>query len=229
MGIRNMNSPCTCARSRIPLSSTLLLLYWILPSTSLAQLTSIPPESESTSTPSIAPTPEPSAGSSPDNHNSGNRPFNYYFLIVAVVGLVFCIGILWFTKRRKQKAALMRFQGQRALARDVEGWRGRFGVGRAGGTSRSIRQEGLDERGEAPPPYVPGSKPPSIRTTDGRRPSTTVRSVGVEDVEMGDMRRDDNAPPDYEETNPSHDTDIADIRRPVTAIIAPGRVGSIER
>jgi hypothetical protein len=126
----------------------------------------------------------------------------------------------------------MRSHGQHALARDVEGWRSRFGVGRAGRSSSALhdtgREEGLDERGEAPPPYVPGSKPPSIRTGDGRRPSVSTRQVGAEDVEMGHVSRDGNGPPGYHEhTDLGSEEDIANIRRPTTAIIAPGRFASM--
>lgn len=54
--------------------------------------------------------------------------------------------------------------GQNALARDLEGWTStrRFMHGRYGRNhhmSLVRREEGLDERGEAPPPYQPESDP----------------------------------------------------------------------
>lgn len=65
--------------------------------------------------------------------------------------------------------------------------------------------EGLNERGEAPPPYSGvGSKPPSLRSDDGwsgRCPSraesarTVNRRRESEDLEMGDMTRPTYVPP----------------------------------
>jgi len=73
------------------------------------------------------------------------------------------------------------------------------GVAARGRRNRRGQQvEGLNERGEAPPPYSGvGSKPPSLRSDDGysgRCPSRaeSARSVNrrrSEDVEMGDMTR----------------------------------------
>ena len=60
------------------------------------------------------------------------------------------------------------------------------------------RAEGLDERGEAPPPYAPGSKPPSIRSADERRASTRAGSVEEEEaVELARMSGETNNPPIY--------------------------------
>lgn len=120
--------------------------------------------------------------------------FNYYFLIIAVVAVLFCICILYVGRRKKQKAALLRSQSQRALATDVAGFRARFsnrpgrtnGGSYGGGRPRLDRVEGLDERGEAPPPYVPGAKPPSLRSTDGF-PAATESSADA--IELGDMSR----------------------------------------
>lgn len=49
-------------------------------------------------------------------------------------------------RRRRQRQAHNRFGGQSALARDLETW--------PGARRPPRREEGLDERGEAPPPYV---------------------------------------------------------------------------
>jgi hypothetical protein len=105
---------------------------------------------------------------------------NYYFVIVAVfVVLVFFL-LLYITRRRKRKAELLRNNGQNALARDVQtfaDFRTRFGPRRGGpglmgmtmGTTgvHRERQEGLDERGEAPPAYKEGDKPPDFGSDDG--------------------------------------------------------------
>jgi hypothetical protein len=149
-----------------------------------------------------------------NNENIQHAVFNYYFLIVAVVVILLCVGILYFRSRKKRKAALIRSHSQRALAQDVAGFRNRWGINRVGGIpylpnnrGRSDPEEGLDERGEAPPPYVPGPKPPSIRMIDGVLPVGSVPSTQVSEsardeqaLELQDIHRNvDNAPPSYDE------------------------------
>ena len=103
----------------------------------------------------------------------------------------------------------MRSNSQRALARDIEGF-GRFGrtMGRTGlgwppsttQRNRSDIEEGLDERGEAPPPYVPGSKPPSLRSVEReRRPSSSSEHSVGEAVELQPMNGEVEHPPGYNE------------------------------
>jgi hypothetical protein len=87
------------------------------------------------------PTPDPSP-----HHTS---VFNYYFLFLAALALL-VIGLVWYfhLQRARQRHA-QRVSGQHALARDLEGW---AGARRSAGNGRR-REEGLDEDGEAPPPY----------------------------------------------------------------------------
>lgn len=95
--------------------------------------------------------------------------FNYYFLFLAV-GALFVFGLLWWLQRnKKRRKQQTRMSGQQALARDLEGWAGtrRFMHGRYGRnqTVAHVRVgDGLDENGEAPPPYQPkiGSRETSI-------------------------------------------------------------------
>lgn len=183
-----------CSRPLLHLSPALRMLILsaiILPSSSSAQDTGPPSPSPTTSgfatstltsilTSKTADDYEPEE---PDGLDDGdkrhsNGMFGYYFIIViAVVIVLFIIGMLWFSKRKKQKAAIMRSNSQRALAQDVEGLRTRIGRGTGSlrrphpGGSGEVRQMrpdyrteglGLNERGEAPPPYKPGARPPSI-------------------------------------------------------------------
>jgi hypothetical protein len=123
-----------------------------------------------------------------------------------VVAVLFCICILYVGRRKKQKAALLRSQSQRALATDVAGFRARFGnrPGRTnggsygGGRPRLGRVEGLDERGEAPPPYVPGAKPPSIGSAEGLPTATGPSADGVELEEMN-ISQSVHQPPLYDQ------------------------------
>ena len=120
----------------------------------------------------------------------------------------------------------MRSQSQRALSRDVEGWRTRFRAGL--GNNRAL--EGLDERGEAPPPYAPGSKPPSIRTHDERTSSDIGGQEGEgEAVELRGVSGVHNPPGYHEAANGTGEEDVGDIARPRTAVTASERFGSTRR
>lgn len=81
-------------------------------------------------------------------------------------------------RRRRQRQAHNRSSGQSALARDLETWPGpRRRAGR--------EEEGLDERGEAPPPYVPKELEAAV--------------IRGEAVELGRGGRQERKPPDYRE------------------------------
>lgn len=83
--------------------------------------------------------------------------------------------------------------------------------------------EGLNERGEAPPPYVPGTKPPSLRSNDGVAVPSPAGDAD-EDVELGDMRRENVSPPQppgYDQH--ANDGRFAPVQRPATAITANER------
>ena len=265
MAIRKASSqlPC-CGSLALSFSSPLLFLSIILPRSSFAQVTSpsssaIPttlqtstfsnpsPSSSASTTPTNDPPPNDDDGSSSlEDTSSGPRTFNYYFVIVAVAALLFCLALLYFGKRKKQKAALMRRNSQRALAQDVAGFGARTRGGRARNNGRNFwntrreneSTEGLDERGEAPPPYVPGGKPPSIRTATGsgdygdRRAS---HSAGGESVELnalsssrpentaGTANTSDAPPPGYHEHTGYDGEDIGDIARPQPAVTTTSR------
>ncbi len=86
--------------------------------------------------------------------------FNYYFLFLVLFGVLLA-GVLWWLWRRlKRRKVRTQLAGQNALARDLEGWTSprRFLHGRYGRNNNAAiarREEGLNERGEAPPPYQP--------------------------------------------------------------------------
>jgi hypothetical protein len=167
--------------------------------------------------------------------NINDNVFHYYFLIIAIVAILFCLCLLYVGRRKRRKAAIMRSNSQRALARDVEGFRtrlrGRTGLGWNNGPTqrnRSDLEEGLDERGEAPPPYVPGTKPPSLRSVEGvRRPSTSSEHRVGEAVELRPMSRDVEHPPGYHEHQDLASGGDVGIARPDTAVTASDRFGSM--
>ncbi|KAG8529512.1 uncharacterized protein KY384_006149 [Bacidia gigantensis] len=137
---------------------------------------------------------DPSGGD--DGHNDGL--LNYYFLLLAV--LIIIIIIVYWSLHRRRKAALLRQQSNQrdALAQDLDrtgwaqsfsrrGWRRGYG---SGGT-RIMHHEGLDETGEAPPPYV-------------KEPERAHLGDDAASVELRDWDREGRVkPPDYVERGPS--------------------------
>lgn len=194
--------------------------------------------SSTSATPPSSPTQDlpPSAATNTSATSSyDNSAFHYYFLIVAVIAVAVFLCVLYIGRRKKRKAELIRSNSQRALARDVEGFR-RFGRGRNGlgwPTSTPPRhrrdvEEGLDERGEAPPPYVPGTKPPSLRTVEREtRPSTNSGHAEGEAVEMRRMSREVEHPPGYNDHSVSESP--VGVTRPDTAVLASERFSSARR
>lgn len=103
------------------------------------------------------------------NDNNDNRDVgglvNYYFVFLALFVLIACMGA-FFMYRRKKKAMMMYRNGQSdALQQDVHLWdptraRRRYWQGSRWRSAdetdhASGRDEGLNENGEAPPPYMP--------------------------------------------------------------------------
>jgi hypothetical protein len=99
------------------------------------------------------------------------------------------------------------------------------------------REEGLDERGEAPPPYGAERKPPSLRSVDVAAPAEVRRSgERSADGEAVELRRmsgetgremEGHEPPGYHAA--VAEEDIGDITRPTTAVTASDRFGSVRR
>ena len=241
---------CPCTRSHLSHTMTLLFLSLILPASSFAQLTTpLPRKPRSPTTLSISTvassssnslssttqssSPGPSTTAYQQSSDPASHAFNYYFLIIAAVVIFVSFGVLYMGRRKKRKAALVHTRGQRALARDVEGWRSRFGVGRASAYNNTINdadaEDGLDERGEAPPPYVPGSKPPSIRSEELRRPRASASHVPAQEMQLRSVGGVANPPGYHENINDGSADRSAEITRPGPVVTASERFGSIRR
>ncbi|KAL8682028.1 MAG: hypothetical protein Q9186_001904 [Xanthomendoza sp. 1 TL-2023] len=146
------------------------------------------------------------SSSSPSNNEDQNNKgiLNYYFLLLALLLILLGILYLLFARRQRQKIAQRRQNGQRALARDLERWGGggpwgpgRFRMPRTTNGTRqpTRREEGLDERGEAPPPYIP------------KEPERAFAGDGVvREIPLQDLSRMDHKPPDYDEGSSSSRT-----------------------
>ena len=150
---------------------------------------------------SLTPVPVPTfyGGSNSDGNDvviGGERDhgvLNYYFLLLAV--LVILILVIWFAihRRRRKRALHFHHSRQAALAQDVQGWggRSRFGPGRwrNPGTADPRPEDGLDDRGEAPPPYMPKEPEAAHTAREGEG--------GRQSIELRDLSREEMKPPEY--------------------------------
>ncbi|KAK7734614.1 hypothetical protein SLS57_000311 [Botryosphaeria dothidea] len=94
---------------------------------------------------------------------------NLYFLFIAIAVILLLIALFLIHRRKKRRKAMMRTFGQSALAQDISNGgpphNQRSQWYRWGNNSNNqyayARTEGLNERGEAPPPYgqPPGGPP----------------------------------------------------------------------
>ena len=126
----------------------------------------------------------------------------------------------------------MRLSGQDALARDLDGWvntrRWMHGAWRHNQTAAFVRrEEGLNEHGEAPPPYQPKSE-----VTVGQEDAGTAQdSASGLTIPLRTLSRDaieGSRPPEYEErvnregsSNVRPDTATTRTTRPGTADLHP--------
>jgi len=139
---------------------------------------------------------------------AGNAQSQYYYIVLAV-GV--CLGFfcLWLAyRRRKMVKATQNTARQRALAEDSQGWHpSRLwtsnGAGRSGTNNHdaaSVHHEGLNEHGEAPPPYLHGE--PVLTEHEG----VVAHGGGLDGtvaIPLRAMRRSEvhsMKPPDYLET-----------------------------
>ena len=100
----------------------------------------------------------PATKSSSDQDERNDEVFNFYFLFLILFGVLLAAVFWWLHRHKKRRKEQLQLGGQHALARDLEGWAStrRFMHGRYGRNQQAAiiqREEGLDERGEAPPPY----------------------------------------------------------------------------
>ena len=65
------------------------------------------------------------------------------------------------------------------------------------GVARTGREEGLDERGEAPPPYLP-KEPQGVHLAGGVGERNGGFPPHGDGIPLQDMGRGDQKPPDYE-------------------------------
>jgi hypothetical protein len=164
-------------------------------------------------------TPASSNPNTSDPDDDGQDPrgslLNYYFVFLALFLALLFLGVYGLHRRRKIKKARLQNNRQTALARDVDGWApnsrrwvqgswaSRFDRHNRFGTralEQDSEEEGLDEYGDAPPPY-------KARTSGERGTQTGVAAAGpglggnMPTVPLRTLSRGAvGKPPGYEET-----------------------------
>jgi hypothetical protein len=123
--------------------------------------------------------------------------FKYYWLILAIFGLFVTLFLWWINRRRIKRKERMRLSARNALAQDMEGWidtrRWYHGAWRPNQTGTFIRRdEGLNEHGEAPPPYRPKGEV-TITQDPATGLSIPLSTLSREHIDAG-------RPPEYRET-----------------------------
>lgn len=166
-------------------------------------------------------TPTGTRDSAPGSHNDNNNNddddgvsgmASYYFvflmLALCVVGVVVFLN---FRRRRKLRVLMHHGHDTRGAEafqrRDLAGRR--YWQGRGWGSANASREEGLNEHGEAPPPYVP--KTPEEE--EGRREAGQQAADGGPAIPLQTLSREGAGlkPPDYEE---ARNGDGEDVMRP---------------
>ncbi|KAF1354782.1 hypothetical protein BDV97DRAFT_343958 [Delphinella strobiligena] len=162
----------------------------------------VPPTSSSTASSSL-PSHSDAYGSGDGDGNGGGGDgsgasssslVNYYFVFIALALLIIFLG-LWFIFRKRTRARNARLARQQAtLSQDLAA--NRVGRGWTYGESRTNRHghggilamarrrravdEGLDESGEAPPPYKPRDEEEAVPVAVGATEGAETRSAEIQ-------------------------------------------------
>ena len=144
---------------------------------------------------------------------SDNGVVNYYFLLLAIFVILVAISYCFIARRRRSRLVLLRTNRQDALQRDLEGWQGNrywgHGRWRTPATHDTRPEEGLDERGLPPPPYIPA-------VPKETHPGPSHHDEGAERaIPLQNLHHPDQKPPDYfERAADSRDSAITEPNRP---------------
>lgn len=140
---------------------------------------SIYPDSStsSTATSSASSAPSNTNDNSTDDRNTDTGGLvHYYFVFLALIVILAFLGsyLIYRRKRKAASTAIIYHHGQHgALQQDFGVWdpsraRRRYWQGRWRSTEETHRDEGLNENGEAPPPYMPkGQQPEDVEAGHG--------------------------------------------------------------
>ncbi|KAG7009224.1 hypothetical protein G7Y79_00003g010920 [Physcia stellaris] len=135
---------------------------------------------------------------------------NYYFLLLALFVILVTLSYCCISRRRRRRVVLLRTNRQDALERDLEGWQGGryWGPGRwrTSPANDTRPEEGLDERGLPPPPYIPAAPKPT-------HPGTS-HGAAEPAIPLQVFHNNDQKPPDYVERSVGLEESTLDANRP---------------
>ncbi|KAI9694744.1 MAG: hypothetical protein M1822_000360 [Bathelium mastoideum] len=179
------------------------------------------PDFIASSNPNVSPAPQTSKQVQQEDQDNGL--VNSYFAILALLILFVFLGV-WALHRRKKRVKERHITGRReALARDLDSWArrdGSNGGGGGGGNGQSglvgrywghwrnwsdanaRREEGLNERGEAPPVYSPRVETESehFQPSEGRVEGEAARGLQIPLRTLSREEVPGLKPPEYMET-----------------------------
>ena len=183
------------------------LLFLLLLSTSLAQITSV---SAATYTP-LPPNGYGSTGPGPgdvnDDDDNDHGVSHYYYLLIAVFVVIAIVSAWVFIRRHRMIAERMREYRSGPPGGPSGGRRGANSRWRMLGLEPRI-EEGLNEQGEAPPPYMPGQAPPPVQTNGNSDAGENLIP----------LQTFPGKPPDYHASSSEEDLDLARPARDQAAI-----------
>ncbi|KAF2874404.1 hypothetical protein BDV95DRAFT_592488 [Massariosphaeria phaeospora] len=194
-----MTTQTSIATTGAQSSLTTSFVYPSTPNTTLSSTTSLATRDT---------TPEAFPGTNsgqPDATRTGSEGvFNYYFLFLALLAVFIAVGLYFMQRHRKRRKERTRLSGNNALARDLDGWvntrRWMHGAWRHDQTAAFVRrEEGLNEHGEAPPPYQPTGE----GTGSHRGSSALYDAASGLPIPLRTLSRDgveNTRPPDYHPT-----------------------------
>ncbi|KAF2137237.1 uncharacterized protein K452DRAFT_302151 [Aplosporella prunicola CBS 121167] len=190
----------------------------------------------------------------PEGESDGDVPrsgvINLYFLFIGVVVILLLIALYLLHRRKKKRKEILQATGQAHLARDLDGWANtrRWIHGNRAPLPELAHPpvEGLNEHGEAPPPYQPAPGPapevaesPVIMAggtemhqtpTTAATPDWTGNPAGLA-IPMRTITRDTQVskPPDYDEALEGHGhggeaSDLADATSSTANLARPSVV-----
>ena len=153
------------------------------------------PTDLSSTTPSMPQFTDDASDGDDDGGPTDNGVVNYYFLLLAIFVILVAVSYCFLARRRRRRMVMLSTNRQNALQRDLEGWHGTryWGHGRWGTPAAhdTRPEEGLDERGLAPPPYIPAAPKP-VYAGSGPNEESAERAIPLQN-----LHNNDEKPPDY--------------------------------
>jgi hypothetical protein len=157
-----------------------------------------------------------SAGNQTNNLNAPGL-VNYYFVFLALIVVVAAVIVFLMIRRRQRLRLRRRYSQNYALTQDLGrprpggGWAnwtpqrttGQYWEGRWRGTDTG-REEGFNEHGEAPPPYIPKGRPQDAHGGVSE-PAVPLQTLSRDGARL-------RPPPDYSEYRSQH-PDVASSSR----------------